>query len=444
MDARTPARAELLAASLPLEHERAYDRLLERIGDARFVLLGEASHGTREFYLERARITQRLVEQKGFDAVCIEADWPDAYRVHRYVRGRSADATAEQALGSFTRFPRWMWRNTVMTDFVEWLRSNAPHVGVFGLDLYSLHASMDVVLRHLEKVDPEGAKRARARYACFDHFGTDTTAYAYSAGIGVAPSCEEEVTRQLVEMRARTLELTRDEGGDDEDLHFCVEMNAGLVKSAEEYYRSMLKGSVVTWNLRDRHMADTLARVIEHLDQKKKRPSRVVVWEHNSHLGDARATQMGAEGELNVGQLVRERYGRDGFLVGFTTFDGTVTAAHTWDGDPVRMTVRPALEGSHEIELHRVAGELAPAFVVLPDAERRLPDTLRRELLERAIGVVYRPQTERASHWFRARLGDQFDAVIHIDRTSAVEPLDGHTPPRAAGEDLPDTYPFAV
>jgi erythromycin esterase-like protein len=451
MEERTAEEIELASAATPLDDtSRAYDRLLEEIGDARFVLLGEASHGTHEFYRERALVTERLISKKGFDAVAVEADWPDAHRVHRYIRGHGTDRTPDDALGGFHRFPRWMWRNTDVRDFVGWLRRSAPEVGFYGLDLYSLHASIEVVLTYLDHIDPRAAKRARARYSCFEHFGVDTSAYAYAAGLGLAPSCEREVTQQLLEMQAHALEARRRGGGEDEELRFVAEQNARLVKDAEAYYRSMLKGSVVTWNLRDRHMADTLASIVQHLDHRLGRPAKIVVWAHNSHLGDARATELGAQGELNVGQLVRERYGRDAFLLGFTTNEGTVTAALEWGDKPLRMAVRPAIAGSHELALHSFSLATGVADVLfLPDRNAggidagRLPKALRHERLERAIGVVYRPQTERQSHWFHARLGDQFDAVIHLDRTSALDPLD---PPHVEEleEEVPETFPFAV
>jgi erythromycin esterase-like protein len=426
-----------------------HDALLDRIGEARFVLLGEASHGSHEFYSERARITRRLVEEKGFDAVAIEGDWPDVHRLNRWVKGGSADRDADAALGSFGRFPTWMWRNKEMIEFVRWLRahnesraSRTParrKIDIYGMDLFSLYASMDAVLTYLERVDPAAAKRARARYACFGHYGKDSTAYAHAAGLGLGTSCENEVVQQLQEMSQRALEHARNDGGSAGDELFHIEQNARLVKNAEKYYRFMFRGATVTWNLRDRHMADTLGAIVQHLDHELRRTSKICVWAHNSHLGDARATEMGRDGELNVGQLVRERYARDAFLLGFTTYEGQVSAASDWDGPVEKKALRPALEGSYEALFHGLA---MPSFTVLPDADGRLPDVLRRERLERAVGVVYRPETERQSHWFGAHLADQFDAVIHIDRTHAVEPLERSA--RWHGPDVPDTFPFAV
>jgi len=435
---------ELARAAVPLDGTaRPYDRVLEKVGAARFVLLGEASHGTHEFYRERAKITQKLILERGFDAVAVEADWPDAHRVHRFIRGTSDDRTPEEALAAFERFPRWMWRNHDVRDFVGWLRRAAPHVGFYGLDLYSLHASIEVVIACLERVDADAAQRARERYSCFEHFGTSTDTYAYAAGLGLSPPCQEQVAQQLVEMQQRLTEDVRRAASEDDGILFQVEMNARLVKAAEEYYRSMMGGSVVTWNLRDQHMADTLDQVAEHVGRRLGRPAKIVVWAHNSHLGDARATELGESGELNVGQLVRERHGRDAFIIGFTTYDGTVTAAPDWGATANRVAVRPALPNSHELCLHELASGIGVSdLVVLPGADGRLPDVLGEERLERAIGVVYRPHTERVSHWFRARLADQFDAVIHLDRTSAVEPLVKQEVREA--EDVPETYPFAV
>jgi erythromycin esterase-like protein len=450
MGTRASAENLLRPSIVAIEGKRNdHDALLARIGDARFVFLGEATHGSHEFYRERARITQRLLEEKGFDAIALEADWPDVHRLHRWVGGTSADATAEDALGSFGRFPTWMWRNKEVVELCRWLRLHnetriaskvsSRKVDVYGLDLYSLYTSIDVVCTYLDKVDPEAAQRARARYGCLGHFGKDTSAYAHAAGLGMGTPCEKEVIQQLTEMRERALEHARHDGGSEGEELFHVEQNARLVKDAEEYYRSMFRGSVVTWNLRDRHMADSLGAIVQHLDHALGRPCKIVVWAHNSHIGDARATEMGREGELNLGQLARERYERDAFLVGFSTYEGQLSAASDWDLPVERKVLKPALEGSYESLFHTLG---IPSFTIVPDEEGHLPDVLRHERLQRAVGVVYRPETERQSHWFRARMADQLDAVIHIDRTRAVEPLD-----RGAlwhGPDLPETFPFAL
>ena len=416
-----------------------YDALLEAIGDARIVLLGEASHGTHEFYAERAKITWRLILERGFHAVAVEADWPDAYRVNAYVRGRGDDRSADDALGGFKRFPTWMWRNRDVLAFVEWLREHnasrpnaAEHAGFYGLDLYSLRSSIGAVLEYLDNVDPEAAARARYRYGCFGDAGEDSQAYGYAAAFNLTQSCEDAAVRQLMELREHAAEYASRDGRLAEDELFYAEQNARLVKNAEEYYRTMFSGRVSSWNLRDRHMADTLDELVAHLDSRVGR-SKVVVWEHNSHVGDARATQMGREGEWNVGQLARERHGEEAFVVGFTTYTGTVTAASDWGGTPERKRVRPALPDSWEALFHET-GE--PRFMLLPSSAASLRGSQR---LERAIGVIYRPDSERISHYFYAALPEQFDAVLHFDETSALEPLEREAL-WDAGEP-PETFP---
>jgi erythromycin esterase-like protein/predicted phosphoribosyltransferase len=421
-----------------------YDPLIGRIGEARFALLGEASHGTHEFYRERAEITKRLITERKFTAVAVEADWPDAYRLNRYVRGAGDDVDAVDALADFRRFPTWMWRNAVVVEFIEWLRAHndrlppgVEKVGFYGLDLYSLHASMKAVLRYLEKVDPEAAIQARERYACFDHVGEDTQAYGLMTRLNLSKSCEEEVVNQLLELQRRAADRMRRGGALDDHL-FYAEQNARLVKNAEAYYRSVFLEAVSSWNLRDRHMAETLDALVSYLDRKAGR-AKIAVWEHNSHLGDARATEMGRRGELNVGQLTREKYADDTVLIGFTTHRGTVTAASDWGGSAERKRVRPALGGSYEALFHASGRD---RFLLIMDDSDVIARQLGAPRLERAIGVIYRPETERQSHYFRARLPDQFDAVLHFDETCAVEPLET-TEAWEAGE-LPETFPFAV
>src|SRR5688572_1082020 len=404
-----------------------YDPLIDFIGEARFVLVGEASHGTHEFYRDRAQITKRLITEKGFSAVAVEADFPDAYRLNRYVRGKGEDPDAVEAMGGFKRFPAWMWRNADVLDFIGWLRAynddllqNASKVGFYGLDLYSLHTSIEVVLNYLDKVDPEGARRARTRYACFDHFGEDVQAYGYATGLGIADSCEDEVVNQLVELHNRAAEFARRDGRVAADDFFFAEQNARLVKNAEEYYRTMYRSDVSSWNLRDLHMMETLIALENHLSEPSSK-AKIVVWEHNSHLGDASATEMGRRGEWNVGQLVRHRYGRESVLVGFTTYEGSVTAATDWGGQAERMRVRPALSGSYENLFHNTGLD---RFLLLMPYGSSIKTAMKAPLLERAVGVIYRPETERQSHYFYASLSNQFDAVIHVDETRAVEPLE--------------------
>ena len=440
----------LRAAAIPLSggaHD--YDQLLDLVGEARVVLLGEATHGTHEFYRERARITRRLIEEKGFTIVAVEADWPDAYRVNRYVRGLDGDADAAAALGDFERFPLWMWRNHEVVDLVESLReinggrrgpagrpAGQPRVGFYGLDLYSLFSSIAAVIGYLEQVDPEAARRARYRYGCFGHYGEDSQAYGYAASFGVSDSCEDHAVQQLLELQREAAALRCDACPEDE--HFYAEQNARLVKNAEEYYRTMFRGRISSWNLRDRHMAETLEALLTHFEGKTGAPPKAVVWEHNSHIGDARATDMGDQGEWNVGQLARERFGRDAVLVGFTTYTGTVAAASEWDQPVQHKAVRPALPDSYEALFHQVGERF-----LLPIRDREeTRAVLMPTRLERAIGVIYLPQSERVSHYFHARLPEQFDAVVHVDTTRAVTPLD-----RGAGwpsEEPPETFPTGL
>ena len=422
-----------------------YDALLELIGDAPYVLLGEATHGTHEFYAERARITRRLIAEKGFAAVAVEADWPDAYRVNRYVRAQSQDPDAAAALDGFKRFPNWMWRNTDVVDLVAWLRTcndgRAPDAkaGFYGLDLYSLFTSIEEVLRYLDQVDPAAAREARARYACFDHYGEDSQHYAYATGIGMSESCEQDVLAQLQDLQQRARDYMGQDGIDADDAFFYARQNARLIKNAEEYYRTMFRGRVSSWNLRDMHMADTLEALAQHLSARDAKPAKIVVWEHNSHIGDARATETGQLGEWTVGQLARERYGDQAFLLGMTTYTGWVTAASRWDGVGERKRVLPALPGSYEDLFHQSG---MPRFLLALGEKSRALSALRKRRLERAIGVLYLPHTERQSHYFNACLPAQFDAVIHIDETEAVRALE---PVGLASEgDAPETYPAGV
>jgi erythromycin esterase-like protein len=418
-----------------------HDALLDLVADSSLVLLGEGSHGTHDFYYERAEITKRLITEKGFSAVAVEADWPDAYRVNRYVQGEGDDADADAALSGFERFPTWMWRNTVVLNFVEWLkdtnstRSPKDRTGFFGLDLYSLFNSMESVVEYLDRVDPEAAKRARYRYACFEHFGEDSQAYGYTASFDLSRSCEDEAVSQLVEMQRRAMDYLKHTRGDD---FFDAEQNARLVKNAEQYYRSMFRGRQSSWNLRDTHMAETIDSLTSYLARQMREP-RIVVWAHNSHLGDARATEMGDRGELNVGQLVRQRYGSDAVLVGFTTYTGTVTAANDWDDPGERKRVRPALPDSYELGFHET--EIPRFFLNLRNGAQT-SGLLSRPRLERAIGVIYRPETERVSHYFRADMARQFDGVYHFDVTRAVEPLE--KPERWHDIEPPETYPSGI
>lgn len=430
-----------------------HEVLEELIGDARVVLIGESSHGTHEFYQARAEITKWLIEHKGFNAVAAEADWPDAYRVNRYVQGitdsAEPDADAEQALRGFQRFPAWMWRNTVVRDFVGWLRwhngrcaaDGRRQTGFYGLDLYSLHRSMQEVIGYLDTVDPPAAARARARYACFDHSdGHDGQAYGYAAAFGAGPSCERQAVEQLVELQRNASGYLGEDGLTAEDELFEAQQNAMTVRNAEAYYRGMFAGRVTSWNMRDKHMAQTLNALVAHLDRHDgTEPARIVVWAHNSHVGDARATEVSADGQLTIGQLAREQYGDACRLIGFCTHSGTVTAASEWGGIAERKVVRPALAGSIEELLHDTGKE---AFLVAMHDGSPAAAALETVRLARAIGVIYLPQTERQSHYFHVRPSDQFDAMIHIDATRALEPLEP-TSIWVAGEN-PETFPTGL
>jgi erythromycin esterase-like protein len=429
--ATTPDPAEVALvrqAARPLTGSEAdYDPLLEMVGDARFVLLGEATHGTHEFYRERARITRRLIEEKGFTAVVIEADWPQAFRVGEYVRGAGEDASAEQALADFKRFPRWMWRNTDFRDFVEWLRAHnaarppESRAGVYGMDLYSVSESAREVVEYLKRVDPEAAKRAKKRYDCLGGYEGRHEQYGYDVAARAKRSCEKESEAQLLEMEQRMGAGRARPGGARDDELFSAYQNARVVRHGEAYYRLVYRRNFSTWNLRDRHMATTLQELARHLGSPGGRRAKVVVWAHNSHQGDARMTERGEAGELNVGQLMRQFHDGGAVLVGFTTYAGEVRAAPEWGGGSRRMRVRPALPESYSALFHETG---VPNFLLLTRGGGPHVEALARPRPERAIGVIYLPATERQSHYFEARLSKQFDAVIHWDVTKAVVPLE--------------------
>lgn len=417
------------------------DALIERVGDARLVLIGEATHGTEEFYALRAQLTRALITQHGFNVVAVEADWPEAYRVNRFVRLASDDRTAEQALSDFSRFPRWKWRNTEMVSFLDWLReqnagrTDQEMVGFYGLDLYSLHRSMEVVLQYLRRVDPEAAERARARYNCFEGFAADAESYGYARSLGLTKSCECEAIAQLVELRRSAVDYINQDGRLAADDYFFAEQNARIVKNAEAYYRAIFGGRVESWNVRETHMMETLETLLAHVAANGS-DARAVVWAHNSHLGDARATEMGQHREISLGQLARERYGDAVKLIGFTTHTGHVIAASDWEEPARPMRVQPSLPASYEALFHTVGFD---RFMLTFD-EQAVCEALTPPRLERAIGVVYRPETERPSHYFTAQLPKQFDVVLHVDRTRAVEPLQGS----AIRERQQVPYPAAV
>ena len=446
--ARDDVVSAVAGAAIALDDERTgYDEVLARTRSARIVLIGEASHGTHEFQAERAAITRRLIEEQDFSAVAVEGDWADAARVDAFVRGRGDDANPVAALEGFKRFPTWMWRNADVVTFLAWLRHHNDsrradaRTGFYGLDLYSLFTSIEAVIAYLDTVDPQAARRARDRYACFDHFAEDTQTYG-SAPAGIAESCEPDVVAQLVELRRRAVEYASRDGQAAGDECFHAEQHARLALNAERYYRAMFRGRDMSWNLRDTHRADTLDSLIGHL-RSRGRSGKIVVWAHNSHLGDARATEMSVRGEINLGQLVRERYPGESVSIGFTTFDGTVTAASEWDAPAEHKDVRPAMRGSVEDVMHRTGLE---RFLLRLDDPR--VSALQAPLLERAIGLIYLPQTERMSHYFHARLASQFDLLIHVDRTRAIEPLEPLEPLEPSASWLrvepPEPYPSTL
>ena len=432
-----PARLAQSATHFSDVEEADLDALLADIGDARIVLIGEASHGTSEFYRLRARITQHLIRHKGFRIVAAEADWPDAARIDHYVRHRDV-APAEWK--AFARFPTWMWRNAETSAFVDWLhawnasRDYAQRAGFYGLDLYSLYTSVQAVLSYLDDRDPELAAVARVRYGCLSPWEADPAAYGHAALTGRYHSCEQDVTHMLVELtqqRQGLMRETGDEHDEDRELFFDAERNAQLIANAERYYRTMYYGSRASWNLRDEHMFETLTRIMAHQGEDAK----AVVWAHNSHIGDARATEMSLRGEHNIGQLCSQTFPGTSYRIGFGTDRGTVAAASNWDAPMEIKQVVPSHKQSHEYQFHlsEAPGLIMP-FGNIADGLR---EDLHKRRLERAIGVIYRPQTEMASHYFEADLANQFDAYIWIDESCAVTPIETHM---LAG--MPDTYPF--
>lgn len=409
------------------------DPLMDRIGSARIVLLGEATHGTSEFYRMRARITRDFIVRKNFRFVAIEADWPDAARVDHYVRHFEYPPSEWTA---FARFPTWMWRNVEVRDFVSWLRKHNgtvardKRVAFHGLDLYSLYDSIRSVLSYLDEVDPESARVARERYGCLTPWQHDPATYGHAALTGSYPRCESDVVRALTELLAKRQAYAKHDG----ERFLDAEQNARLIANAERYYRIMYYGSRASWNLRDSHMFETLKNLLAFHGPD----SKAIVWAHNSHVGNAEATEMAARGEHNLGQLCRKAFGAHAYLVGFGTHSGTVAAASDWNGPMEVKAVRPALPNSYE-QLCHATGLARFMLGIRNRSDLCGPTGLARQRLERAIGVIYRPETERASHYFRASLPRQFDEYIWFDDSRAVTPLE-----TAAIKGLPDTYPFGV
>ncbi|ARG96673.1 erythromycin esterase family protein [Legionella micdadei] len=418
----------------PLDNK--YSSLLDKIGDKRFVLIGEASHGTQEFYQTRIEITKKLIEEKGFMAIAIEGDWPDAYSIHRYVQGKGVKEDWQDALCHFTRFPTWMWRNTTIAQFIQWLRDYndsllpSRKIGFFGLDLYSLNASIEAVIDYLMKIDPVAAQRAKSRYACFDHIEPQT--YGYLANLGVKKACINEAVSVLIELQKKSFDYIQQDGLSAEEDYFFAAQNARLVKNAEMYYRSMFEGRASSWNIRDQHMMETLQKLVDHLENRFKKPAKIIIWAHNSHIGDARATEMGQQGELNIGQLVREEYDMQSYSIGFSTYSGYVTAAYDWGMPAEYKKINPGLEGSYEDLFHQLKYK---NFILDLKHNEDLERFLKIPRLQRAIGVIYRPETERLSHYFFTHLTHQFDCIIHLDTTHALKPLSGISAKETADSD---------
>ena len=424
--------AQIRALARPLHTAADLDPVMERIGDASIVAIGEASHGTSEYYAWRAALTRRLIEEKGFSLVAVEGDWPDCYRVNRSVRLR--DGAAEDprdALDAFTRWPTWMWANVEVVEFCRWLRRHNEglpedrRIGFYGIDVYSLWDSMHALVDWLAEHEPGHVDQAKRALACFEPFGEDGAEYAFASRFAPS-SCEQaavDLLRSLCEQRGDA------ESSVDEEARFSAEQNAAVVVDAERYYRAMVRGSAESWNVRDVHMVDTLDRLLPHAGPK------AVVWEHNTHIGDARATDMAASGMTNVGQLLRERHGTEEVvLVGFGGYRGGVIAGREWGAQMERMPVPEARPGSLEAHLHEAVG--ADALFVFPRDGQ--PDWLRRRLDHRAIGVVYRPAREKWGNYVPTVLGERYDVFLYLEDTAPLQPLhleraDEHVPVGAFG-----------
>lgn len=421
---------------LPGPYAQDFADPFDRFGDARIVLLGEATHGTHEFYAARARITQRLIERHGFNIVAVEGDWPDVARIDDYVRHGAARPRSGEP---FTRFPTWMWRNHEVLAFADWLRHHnasrpdRQRASMRGLDVYSLRESIHAVIAYLERHDPQEAEAARQRYGCLTPWQDEPQYYGRAVEHGGLAACEDALVAQLDALLKRRIELIANTGSGDGEAYFDAEQNARIVRAAERYYRSMYRGAAESWNLRDRHMFDTLQTLMAHTAD-----ARAVVWAHNSHVGNASATGMGWRGEFNIGELVRNAYGDQAVLIGFGTDRGTVAAASDWGAAMQVMEVKPSRDDSWEGTFRRTG--LARSLTDWRGrGKRELVDALSEVLLERAIGVVYRPQTELASHYFEAVLADQFDAWVWFEESRAVTPL-GHERPHG----VPETWPFGL
>ena len=433
---RLPLADAIASIERPLRNENDLDALLDRIGDRRIVLLGEASHGTHEYYEWRRRISERLIREKEFAFIAVEGDWPDCYALNRYAKDYpDAGSSARDVAHAFDRWPTWMWANKETVGLIEWLRDYnkdlvpEERVGFYGLDVYSLWESIDSVITYLQRVDPEAAQRARRNYGCFDPYHQDVQAYARATAL-VPTSCEDEAVTALIDLR-RNAPQYREDG---REAYFNAEQNALVARNAERYYRAMVMGGPDSWNLRDTHMIETLDRLLKHHGPA----SKAIVWEHNTHVGDARATDMARAGMVNVGQLAREEWGRDEvFIVGFSSFEGSVIAGAEWGAPMERMRVPEAARGSWESVFHEASAR--DKLVLLNELE--FYDDASKIRGHRAIGVVYDPDWERAGNYVPTRLTERYDSMLYIDVSSALKPL--HMQPHDEGEP-PETYPSGM
>jgi erythromycin esterase len=421
--------------SRPLRSPADLDPLLDHIAGARYVLLGEASHGTHEYYTWRAALSRRLIEEKGFSFIAVEGDWPDCYRVNRYVKGYSdSGASAREVLHNFQRWPTWMWANEEVVELAEWLRAHndrpeGQKAGFYGLDVYSLWDSLYQVLGYLGKHAPSALSAARHAFQCFEPYGEDVHEYA-RATRWVDESCEDEVIALLAQLRS-----ARAYPQDGREAHFNAEQNALVVRNAEHYYRTMVRGGPESWNIRDRHMVETLERLMKHHGAGAK----AIVWEHNTHIGDARFTDMAADGMVNVGQLVREGHAAEGVvLVGFGSYQGSVIAGEEWEAPMEQLPVAPGRSGSWEEILHRAGAE---DRLLLLDEVRANEDFLE-ERGHRAIGVVYQPDYERHGNYVPSVLPRRYDAFLFLNETQALRPL--HEVKAGAEREVPETFPTGV
>lgn len=418
-----------------------YDEVINFLGEARLVLLGGSTHGTSEFYLHRAEITKRLLSSCDFTAVAIEADWPDAYRVNRFVQLAGQDDHADDALSDFVRFPSWMWRNHEVEGFVTWLRGfNASlpprdRVGFYGLDLYSLYGSMAAVLHYLERVDPAEASATRLRYSGFPSFGGGPQSYGYAALATLSPEHQTRAVDALVRLQERSFEYTREHGLVAHDAQFCAEQNARVVIDAERYYQGLFNIAHESWNMREHHMFQTLLQLFEYLESSRKQPAKIVVWAHNLHIGDASATERARCNEVSLGQLANRHFGNLSQRIGFTTSTGTVAAARYWNGAVGMHALQVPLAGSIEELLSMVN---IPEFFLPFLSHQPITQALTPERLERAIGTIYNSDVERNKNYLKTHIAKQFNALIHVDYTHAVTPLE---PAARITKELPETFP---